>query len=193
MIRVLLLFALVGTAFASPAWADHNEQHKRKWSDARGLPEHVLDSLDDEGMRGINQRFIDTVAPHQSITRCNPTSDFMPDFVPSPAWDAWNVGSEELHHRSTLRKTKNGELFHPWVLWELRLQGYCEVIFNVDEEGVPIRSNMAARCTLAPYVREALLGVQSMRFEPASNSNAGVSRNRIVQPLEFCHRSPAFS
>ncbi len=193
MSRILFLTLAFAFVAGSPAWADHKENHERKWNDAKGLPEDVLDQLDDEGMRGINQQFIDNVAPHQSITRCNPASEFMPDFVPSPAWDAWNVGPEEYQNRSDLKKTEKGELFHPWVLWELRLQGYCEVIFNVDEEGVPIGSNMAARCTLAPYIPEALLGVQSMRFEPASRANAGISRNRIVQPIEFCHRSPAFS
>ncbi len=187
------LFVFVALSSILPAWADQEEDRQRRWHDARGLPEDALDKLEAIGMRGIDQRFIDHVAPHQSISKCNPASNFTPDFLPSPAWDAWNVSPEELHGFSDLTKTDAGEMFHPFVPWELGLQAYCEVIFNVDDVGVPIRTEMAARCTLAPYVSEALAGVLTMRFEPASAQNSDNARNRMIQPIEFCHKAPAFS
>lgn len=191
LFRSFLFTAIVWST--SPAWADHTNDHTRKWHDARGLPKEALDRLDAMGMRGIDQRFIDHVAPHQSISMCNPGSDFTPDYLPSPAWDAWNVSPEERHGRSELAKTDAGKMYHPHVPWELGLQASCEVIFNIDDAGRPIRTEIAARCTLAPYLPEALSGVLSMRFEAASDMNADKPRDRIVQPIEFCHRAPAFS
>jgi hypothetical protein len=172
--------------------AEDGDVPSRKWRDTKGLSEQKLDQLSRLGMRGLDQDFIDHVAPHQSIGNCDPTSEFWPEFLPSAAWDAWQVGPEDLQRPSQLQKTDPGTMFHPRVPWELGLQAYCEVIFNIDEDGVPIGQDMAARCTLAPHIGEALRGVQSMRFEAASPGNADLPRQRIVQPIEFCAPGAAF-
>ena len=63
------------------------------------------------------------------------------------------------------------------------IEGYCEVRFNVDEQGNPF--SLRTACTQPIFCHEAKRAVSRVKFQPAIVDGISRVRENVIYPLEF--------
>lgn len=63
------------------------------------------------------------------------------------------------------------------------IEGYCDVKFDLDVEGVPF--NISAACTDSIFERESVRAVKNARFEPTVVDGMPAIRKGVTYPLEY--------
>lgn len=72
---------------------------------------------------------------------------------------------------------------YPMIASWLRIEGYCEVRFMVNERGFVVAPS--ASCTRAIFCHEAKRAVTASRFSPKLVGGVPVKRRNVVFPLNF--------